>query len=56
VCSAIQDVATKEGIDMPYTTYTLDNQVMILTKDGQKLGPAAVADLAEQMDQADGSE
>jgi small-conductance mechanosensitive channel len=52
VCSAIQDVATKEGIDMPYTTYTLDNQVVILTKDGQKLGPAAVGDLADQTDQA----
>jgi small-conductance mechanosensitive channel len=29
VCTAIQEAADKEGIDMPYTTFTLDNQLKI---------------------------
>jgi small-conductance mechanosensitive channel len=29
VCTAIQQAADKEGIDMPFTTYTLDNQLKI---------------------------
>jgi len=36
VCRAIQEAATKEGIDMPYTTYTLDNQVYIHKNDDEK--------------------
>jgi len=36
VCRAIQEAATKEGIDMPYTTYTLDNQVYIHKNDDDK--------------------
>ncbi|MCK4724213.1 MAG: mechanosensitive ion channel, partial [Anaerolineales bacterium] len=36
VCRAIQEAATKEGIDMPYTTYKLDNQVNIHKNDDEK--------------------
>ena len=36
VCTTIQEVATKEGIDMPYPTYVLDS-VMVHTEDGRSL-------------------
>jgi hypothetical protein len=29
VCSAIQEAAAKQGIDMPNPTYTLDNRLKI---------------------------
>jgi len=35
VCTAIQEAAAKEGIDMPYTTFTLDNQVVFQAQEGQ---------------------
>ena len=34
VCTVIQEVATKEGIDMPYPTYVLDS-VVVHTQDGR---------------------
>jgi small conductance mechanosensitive channel len=38
VCTAIQEAADKEGIAMPFTTYTLDNQV--------KINPGDIDDIA----------
>jgi small-conductance mechanosensitive channel len=40
VCSAIQAVATKEGIDMPYPTYAVDNQLEISAEDAERLSGA----------------
>jgi small conductance mechanosensitive channel len=37
VCTAIQEAADKEGIDMPFTTYTLDNQLKINPDDIDEL-------------------
>ena len=39
VCTAIQEAADKEGIDMPFTTYTLDNQL--------KINPDDIDDIAK---------
>jgi hypothetical protein len=36
VCTAIQEAADKEGIDMPYTTFTLDS-VVVHAEDGPVL-------------------
>ena len=50
VCTAIQKAADKEGIDMPYTTYTLDNQVNIHKEDDQTahaLDASNQADISE---------
>ena len=41
VCTAIQEAADKEGIDMPYTTYTLDNQL--------KVNPDDIDDIAKSL-------
>jgi small-conductance mechanosensitive channel len=39
VCTAIQEAADKEGIDMPFTTYTLDNRL--------KINPDDIDDIAK---------
>jgi small-conductance mechanosensitive channel len=41
VCTAIQEVGTKEGIDMPNPTYTLDNQL--------KINPDDIDDIANSL-------
>ncbi len=41
VCTAIQEAADKEGIDMPYTTYTLDNRL--------KINPDDIDDIAKSL-------
>jgi small-conductance mechanosensitive channel len=41
VCTAIQEAADKEGIDMPYTTFTLDNQL--------KINPDDIDDIANSL-------
>ena len=40
VCTAIQEAAAKEGINMPNPIYTLDNRVLIRGADNQKSPPA----------------
>jgi hypothetical protein len=44
VCTAIQEAADKEGIDMPFTTYTLDNQLKINPDDIDELNQSPASE------------
>ena len=49
VCTAIQEAADKEGIDMPYTTFTLDS--VVIHEEGARASPGSATSQSSNSDE-----